>query len=260
LAQEIALFWFVLAGFLLVDNLVLVPRGGDFLNFGLSGRLRYDPGVRLEALRRDVVLLNPLNPFDRIALTSRVAGDLTAEQLRTARRMVRSSLAPLNRLSWMGMSYLVGLVALLASSWSLPFGIVLTALAALHVCSWLFGTLVTIFFRTDLHLSNSRVASLITEALFVPAYTVNLSKRIWYRQRLDMPAMSFGLRALKHMPDDAVREVYGFRMSRRLEALAQEWEGSAEPFDEKLVPSTRLARWVQKARACLTALAPSTGS
>lgn len=260
MAQEIALFWLVLAGFLLADNLVLVPKGGDYLRFGMKGRLRYDPAIRLEALRRDLVLLNPLNPFDRIALTPRVAGELNAGQLRTARRLVRSSLAPLNRLSWMGTFYLAGLVVLLAFSWSMHFSLILTALAALHLSAWLIGSLIAALHRDGLHLSGARVASLIVEGLFVPAYTLNLGKRAWYKQRLDLPAMSFGLRALKRMPDDADRELYAFRMGKRLDALAQEWESAGERAGDPAPLPEKLGPWVREARACLTASAPSTGS
>lgn len=244
---DVALFWAVLAGFLLVDNLVLLPAGGDHLRFGMRRRLRCDAGTRLEALRRDMVLLNPLNPFDRVAVTDRTIGELDPAALRTALRRVATSLAPLNRLSWIGVAYLVGWAVLAALSSRLPFGPVLLALAVLHLCAWAASAFVVLRSYPALHLTKGRAWSLLAEALFVPAYTVNLGKRAWYRHRLDIPALAYGLHALKRVRGEAEREQQAHRLSVRLDACAEQGDAGSHAF-------------IHRARTCLRTSVPSIGS
>jgi hypothetical protein len=75
---EILLFWVVTAGFLIADNLVLLPAGRDYLRFGMRGRLVYSAATRLEARGRELVMLNPLDLFHRAAVTTRGLGPVTS--------------------------------------------------------------------------------------------------------------------------------------------------------------------------------------
>jgi hypothetical protein len=223
--HEIALFWLVLAGFLFVDNLVLVPRGGDFLGFGARGRLDYRPGVRFQLRGRDLVVLNPLNPFDRVALTRRAMGFVSGEQLKAARKKVRDTLPVLNTLSCLGCGYLVVLLALASVSFRVHFGQVLAVLLAVHLAVWVAALLVLTAHRGALQLTRRQALAASLEALFVPGYLVNLGKRVWYRQVLDLPAMALGIRQLRRTRDAAQRELYAFNLATRLDELA----GAAEP-------------------------------
>lgn len=253
MSNEVALFWAVLAGFLFADNLVLVPRGGDFLRFGRRGWLRYQPGVRFQARGRDLVLLNCFDPFDRIALTSRSAGASSAHELHGGLRRLRRALPALNIASWIGCGYLVALLPLVVLSTQWHFASVLAALVAVHLLAW--GALLALLIgaRARLQLGSYACFVLVAEALFVPAYTINAGKRIWYRQQLDLPALTLGLRALKRMPDDdGAKALYAHRLQTRLDELAIDLA-----IDEERIA---LQPWFEEARRCLKASAPSAGS
>jgi hypothetical protein len=219
LVHEILLFWSVLAGLLCIDNLVLVPSGGDYLRFNRSGHLRYDPSSRLQARHRDLILLNPLNPFDRFALTTCVIGNLEPRMLRAANRQLQNTLHKTNYLSWIGSGYLLVLVALAAASIWFYFGDILLALLIAHLLTWVAAVLILVKSRETLGLTRFRVFSLALEASFVPGYLVNIGKRVWYRRALDIPALSLGLRRLQRMPVDSDRELYAIQLSRRLDEV-----------------------------------------
>lgn len=220
MVSETLLFWGVLAGLLCLDNLVLLPVGADYLRFSRSDRWRYEPRARLQARQRDLVLLNPLNPFDRLAQTDSAIGNLNAQSLRIGRKRVRSTLRHANLLSLIGSVYLLLLVGLAFASIWLYFGHVLLTLLFAHFVTWIAAMAVIVTYRQKLCLSRFRAISLAFEAFLVPGYLVNLGKRVWYRQILKLPALSLGLRQLKLMPADSARDLYAMQMSRRLDDLA----------------------------------------
>jgi hypothetical protein len=238
MATEIALFWMVVAGFLLADNLVLAPLGGDYLRFGARGRLRYHPGSAFELRGRMAVLLNPLNPFDRIVLTHS-ADTLAAPQVwRTALRSLRRAMFGLNALSALGSVYLALLLVLLAVSCVIPFAVVLVTLLATHLCVWFLAALLVLRYRRSLSVTHYQALVLLVEALFVPAYVVNLGKRAWFRVRMDVPALVLGMREF-HRTHDAERELLGCRLLQRLDQLVEE---NHEP-----------PAWIEEAQQCLKA-------
>ena len=279
MASDVALFWALLVAFLVADNLALAPAGGDFLKFGFAGRLRYEPKVRLKVRGRDLVVLNPVNPFDRLVFTRHAAGYLGGAQLRDSSRIVRNPLRGLNRLAMVGSAYLVSLVLLAAASTETGFAVVLAALAAVHLAAWFVSVAIAVAWRERFGLSRYQLFVLATEALFVPAYTVNLSKRIGYRRVLDVPAMAWGMRSLRRIADPSMRELYCLRMAARLDDvvaeldLPEERSGAsadttprrdpASAHDPLPVPSSvhrlSLSRWVCEARQCLTKSAPQGG-
>lgn len=271
MAQDVALFWIVLAGLFLFDNLVLIAPGQDCLRFGRSGKLRYKPGSRLQVLRRDMVFLNPLNPYDRIALTRRSIGVLQPTQWRSSVRQIQSALVATNRLSLVGSAYLLLLCVLAMFSLELNFAVVLLALALTHLAVWGFATWVLVRSRAALALGSSRTFALALEALLVPGYLVNLGKRVWYRQSLPLAGFTVGLRQLKRMPQGHEQELYQAQLLQQLddiafemgldEALAQppsplQGHGAAadEDSSRRPEPSARqsLLVWLQEARVCLT--------
>jgi hypothetical protein len=265
---DIALFWTVLFGFLIADSFALAPLGGDFLRFGASGRLRYEPGVRLKFRGRDLVLLNPLNPFDRVVLTRHAAGNLTPLQWRSTRKAVRTPLRALNAMSALGSAYLVSMMVLAGASSGMGFGVVLSLLAAVHLVAWSASVTILLARRKTFGLPTARALSLVVEALFVPGYTVNLSKRVWYRRVLDVPAMAWGLRSLQRMTDPSMRELYCHQMSGRLDDVVAELgllesEQAAAPPGPSPVDTSPHRRslndWVGEARQCLTKSAPQGG-
>lgn len=247
--HELPLFWAVLVGLLVIDNCVLVPAGGDCLRFGRSWRLRYDTGARLEIARRDLVLLNPLNPFDRAAITARSIGPLGLPAFRESARRLRDGQRGANLLSWIGCVYLVVLALLALASLKVYFGVVLAVLALAHLLLWSASLVVLLRHRARLGLGGGRVASLVIEALFVPGYLVNLGKRVWFKCSFDLPALTVGLRQLGRLRDESARELHRLKLRRRLDDIEQSTE-----------PGTAARQWIEEARQCLTTSALAAGS
>jgi hypothetical protein len=240
---EIVLFWAVAAGFLIVDNLRLIPAGGDYLRFGRQGALRYEPAARLEARGRDLIFLNPLNLFHRAALTSSVLGRLEPRQLRAARRMLRAAVPTLNLLSWLGTLYLVLTVALACVSMQFSFALVLAAFLGMHLLFWALSASVLVWQRKRLALTGQQVAAFVAEGFFVPAYTINLGKRVWFKHTLDLPAMTLGLWQGKSLRDEHARELWVHQLGQRLDLLEIALpDGDATP----------MRPLITEARACLT--------
>lgn len=220
--SDVALFWLFLAGLLFLDNFVLIPVGGDYLRFGVRGGFQYDAGSRFQARQRDLVLLNPLNPFDRIVLTRHCAGPVNPSQWRVSRRDVQASLPANNKLAALGSAYLLTLIVLAAASLKLYFGVVLLVLACSHILTWVLALTILLRNRKLLRLDKVRVVSLALEAFFVPGYLVNLGKRIWFKRRFELAGLTVGLRQLKRMPEGDVRELYHMRLAQRLSEMADD--------------------------------------
>ena len=260
--NEIVLFWVVAVGFLIADNLVLLPAGGDFLRFGRSGRLVYVPAPRLEARGRDLVLLNPLNLFHRAAVTTHALGRVSSADFRAARRRLLRALPSLNLFSCIGYAYLGAAAVLAGLSSAVHFGSVLGGFLAVHLLFWAVTAWLLARRRQAMSLSAYQAFVFIVEGLFVPAYTINLGKRLWARQRLELPAMTLGLRQAKRMANDADRELYRQQMRERLNLLESSLpeEANADAADGLMASHEATAlpakpgsqrRLVREARACL---------
>lgn len=244
---EVALFWLVLAAFAWADNLVLLPSGADCLHFGRAGAMRYEPGLRWQLLRRDLVALNPLNPFGRAVVTLSPAGPLDPQAWRNAQATLAQALPTLNVLAWLGVGYmgLLGTLALASAWW--PFLHILAALIAVHLATWTGALVLLLRRRVPLGLTPGRCAQAAFEALLVPAYLVHLGKRTWLRHRLSVPAVAVGMQQFAALATPDEREWMAYRMRNRLDELALGATGAE-------------ADWLQEARACLTTSAPSAGS
>lgn len=263
---EIALFWAVVAGFLIADNFLLIPKGGDFLRVGRLGAFKYDYRARLEVSGRDLIFLNPLNLFDRAAITSSCIGHINASEFRKAKRKVRYALPRLNVFAWVGYVYLVVVMGLVATSFLVSFELVLYAFIASHAVFWLLTISLLLAWGHNLKLSGYQVLVYAAEALFVPAYNINMSKRLWYRHTLDLPALTLALRQFKSIKDEANRELYIYELGKRLDDLMADLEieelGSKAFVDEcsknlstvdGKTENTRVAlKWLKEARTCLT--------
>lgn len=248
---DVALFWLVATVFLLADNLVFIPAGRDFLYFGRSGTLRYIASRRQEAGGREVVFSNPLNFFQRAVVTAQILGPLDAKQYQTARRKIRTALPILNSLSWLGYAYLGTVAVLFVASFYFTFGFVLSAFLCAHACFWSVSSLIVGCSRRKLSVDGYRVAQLVAEALFVPAYCMNMSKRTWLRQELRLPALSFGLRQFTKLVSEDDSELYGYELGQRLTGLEMH-VGSGQTLSENGGNDTDLTNdCLERARACL---------
>lgn len=262
--SDIVLFWLVAAGFLIADNLVLLPAGCDYLRLQATGRFAYDASARLEARGRELVMLNPLNLFHRAAVTTCALGPVDRRSFLAERQRVARALPTLNLLSWLGYAYLAGTAALVSLSFTLYFGTVLALFLGLHLVFWAVMSAVLVARRQRLALGGAPAATLVIEALFVPAYTLNLGKRVWARRRVDLPALSLGIRQARRMRQEADRELMVHQLLQRLaliEASLPDAEAATQPApaarpgsapNPPLQPA-RLGDLVREAKTCLTA-------
>lgn len=269
--SETTLFWLVVAAFLFFDNLIIVPHGCDLLRFGRRGVLRYDASRRLTAAGKELVLLNPLNLFDRGLITTRCFGDVEPRQWKRARSMVGSALPTLNGFSALGCVYLVLVVCLAALSFWSGFTPALIGFVVLHLVVWLVAVAALVLRRHQLKLSGSGVLGAAAEALFVPAYLMNLGKRLTHKKRVAISALGLGLRELKRVVDGDDREELTRKLSNRMEMLEMTqghesdeastndvgpWDtragelGAASSAELNHLSATQ--QWILEVKACLT--------
>ncbi|KRB99611.1 hypothetical protein ASE11_07925 [Hydrogenophaga sp. Root209] len=268
--SETALFWLVVAAFLFFDNLIIVPRGCDLLRFGRRGVLRYDASSRLTAAGKEMVMLNPLNLFDRGLVTTECFGDVDPRQWKQGRLLVSSALPTLNGFSSLGYAYLVIVIFLAALSFRIGFTPALIGFIVLHLVVWVAALAVLITRRHQLQLSGSAVLGAAAEALFVPAYLMNLGKRLTYKKRVAISALGLGLRELKRVVDGDDREEFTQKLSSRMDMLemTQGYEldeastEDASPWDTRagdlgaassavLNHLSITQQWIMEARGCL---------
>lgn len=214
-----ALFWLVVVGFLVFDNLILVPNGCDLLRFGKNGKLRYDASARLTAAGKEIVLLNPLNLFDRCLVTTVCFGSVDPRKWRRSNRLVATALGTLNGFSALGYFYMSLVVCLVVWSLYVGLGLALTAFVGLHLLVWVIATVAMVRVRQKLQLSGYDTFAALAEALFVPAYLMNLGKRLIYKKRVDFSALGLGLRDIKLMPDEDERTLAVIKIRERLDVL-----------------------------------------
>lgn len=268
--SETALFWLVAASFLFFDNLIIVPHGCDLLRFGRRGILRYDAASRLTAAGKEMVLLNPLNLFDRGLVTTECFGDVDPGQWKQGRILVSSALPTLNGFSFLGYAYLILVIVLAALSFRVGFTPALIGFVVLHLVVWVAALVALIARRNQLQLSGAAVLSAAAEALFVPAYLMNLGKRLTYKKRVAISALGLCLRELKRVVDVDDREELTQKLLNRVDMLemTQGYEldevssGDGSPLDacagDPGVPSSSALiclnvtqQWIKEVRGCL---------
>jgi len=180
--------------------------------------------------------------------------------------MVRDALPRLNVFAWVGYVYLLVAMMLAVASFRVPFELVLYAFIGCHTLFWLLTTAMLLAWRHNLALSGYQAFVYAAEALFVPAYNINMSKRLWFRHTLDLPAMALGLRQIKSIGDKSNREFYVYMMGKRLDDLEAgleiEGPGSRVSVDERsenagavdyeMGEARAALKWLKEARSCLT--------
>lgn len=230
MTQELALFWLVLFGFLLADSCLLLPPGGEALRLDRRGRPVYRPGLRLQLLRRESVWMNPLNPWDRLLPTPQALGTLTLPQLRGERHSLRPLLRATAPLHALGALYLLGLLPLAWLSWHAHAGLVLASLLALHLLLWCLSAALLMRRRARLGLSGAQAAALLFEALLVPAYTVNLGKRVLRRRPCVLPALGLGLHQWQRLrrSDPEAAALLALQLRDRMNELEQQLPAGAQ--------------------------------
>lgn len=161
-------------------------------------------------------MLNPLNLFGRVAVTSRALGRVQRKAFTAERRKVARALPTMNLLSWCGYAYLAAAVVLASLSFAASFGSVLTTFLLVHLLLWVLMSAVLVRRRKVLGLTGYQSFVLVAEALFVPAYAINMGKRVWAKQVFDLPAMTLGIRDAKRMQHEPERDLFAHQLRQRL--------------------------------------------
>lgn len=225
--KETLLFWVTLVAFLLFDNLIALAKGKDFLSINRQGRPYYKSRQRISFAGRDVVFLNPINLFDRVISTERVTLSEDAHRYKRELRSIESLARNLNSFAYLGYFYLLYLAANCYVSFLFGFEAIVLNLLVGHAVFWI-GALVFVFllFR-DQDLPRGKVISVLVEAFFVPAYLVNLNKKLLRLRESDICSIRLHIRGVKRIVDDD-KELIRYELSNQTNAALDEESDSTK--------------------------------
>jgi hypothetical protein len=190
--KETLLFWVTLLAFLVFDNLIVVAKGKDCLSISRRGRPYYRSRQRNSFAGRDVVFLNPINLFDRIISTERVTLGEDAHRYKR----------DLNSFAYLGYLYLLYLVANCYLSFVFGFEAVVINLLVGHALIWICAVVFVLLLFRGQELPKGKAISVLVEAFFVPAYLVNLNKKLLRLRDSNICAIRLHIRALKRVAED----------------------------------------------------------
>lgn len=195
--KETLLFWMMLSAFLVFDNLFVVGRGKDCLSISRKGKPFYKSRQRNTFVGRDVLFLNPLNLFDRVIIVETVTIKEDPYQYKNELRSIESLAIDLNSFAYLGYLYFIYLAVNCYLSFLFGFEAVVLNLIFGHLSMWICSVvLILLVFRYQ-KLPKEGVVSTLLEALFVPAYLVNLNKKLLRLKHSEISALRLHLRSLK---------------------------------------------------------------
>jgi len=195
--NETLLFWATLSAFLVFDNLISVARGKDCLSVSRRGKPCYKSRQRNTFAGRDVFILNPINLFDRVIYVERVTQKEVPLSYRSELRSIESLAIDLNLFAYLGYLYFLYLGVNCYLSFVLGFEAVVLNLIVGHLLFWTCSVVFVILLLRKQNLPKGGVVSALFEALFVPAYLVNLNKKILRLRHSELCALRIHIRRLK---------------------------------------------------------------
>lgn len=202
--DETLLFWVILFAFLLFDNIQIVAKGKDFLSINRKGKPYYKSRKRNAFNGRDVVFLNPFNLLDAIISVERVTLIEVPNHYKKELRSIQSLTRDLNPFVYLGYLYFLYLGLNCYLSILFGFESVVFSLLLGHISFWFFA-LVFVFLLLGHHnLPKGKVFSILFEALFVPAYLINLNKKFLGLKNSNICALRFHVRSIKRVDPDSV--------------------------------------------------------
>lgn len=219
--NETLLFWVILLGFLVFDNLVVIAKGKDFLSISRHGRPYYKHRQRNSFTGRDVVFLNPINLFDRVISVERVTLNEEKHRYKRELRSIEFLARGLNSLAFLGYLYLLFLVVNCYLSFVFGFEAVVVNLLVGHAFIWMLAAFFVLLHIRAQELPKGKVISLLVEALFVPAYLVNLNKKILLLKDSKICAIRLHIRALKRVAKDDA-ELIRYELTNQTNAALDE--------------------------------------
>jgi len=200
--KETLLFWVTLLAFLVFDNLIVIAKGKDCLTISRRGRPYYKSRQRNSFARRDVVFLNPINLFDRVISVERVTLSEDTRRYKRELRLLESLARDLNSFAYLGYLYFLYIIINCYLSIVFSFEAIFVNLLVGHLLIWICAVVFAFLFLRAQELPKGKVVSILVEALFVPAYLVNLNKKFLRLRESDICALRLHIRALKRVADD----------------------------------------------------------
>ena len=195
--KETLLFWVILIAFLVFDNLIIVSPGKDLLSISRKGKPFYKSRQRNTFARRDVLFLNPLNLFDRVIIVEMVTLKEDPHRYKKGLRAIQSLAIDLNSFAYLGYLYLIYLAVNCYLSFLFGFETVVLNLIFGHLSVWICSVVFVLLLFRYQKLPKGGVVSALFEALFVPAYLVNLNKKILRLKHSEISSLRLHLRSLK---------------------------------------------------------------
>ena len=195
--NETLLFWVILSAFLVFDNLIVVSRGKDLLSISRKGKTFYKSRKRNIFAGRDVLFLNPLNLFDRVIIVEMVTLKEDPHRYKKELRSIESLARDLNSFAYLGYMYFIYLAVNCYLSFLFGFEAVVLNLIFGHLAVWICSVVFVLLLFRYQKLPKGGVVSALFEALFVPAYLVDLNKKILRLRYSEISALRLHLRSLK---------------------------------------------------------------
>jgi hypothetical protein len=216
---EALLFWLLLFGFLVADNLVLIKPGQDVLRMDAKGLLSFHPDLRIDVARQEMLCLNPVNLLDRRVFSGSPASVLNWATYRLDCRKSRQIAQALRPLVFLGYSYLSVLLVAAVMSYKLGFELIVLPLLGMHVLTWCASSVVVIRLPKELQLDAWRLAGLALECLLVPAYLVNLNRILLRQHTVAIGSLELGLRAQRKCKDAGAAELMAYQLMNRVDEI-----------------------------------------
>jgi hypothetical protein len=195
--NETLLFWIVLFGFLVFDNFILVHHGKDFVSINKNGRLIYKSRTRTLLMGRDVLVLNPFNLMDRVVCTNKFNLIEKKDSYKSEVTSLRSFISSLTIFVYVGWAYVGCLIVCCYLSFSVNFELVVMPLLICHFTAWMVTSIALYFWNKNKTITTIKLVSQILENLLVPAYIVNLNRKLIQHLSLDISSIHFYVRSLK---------------------------------------------------------------
>lgn len=229
--NETLLFWMVLFGFLVFDNFILIQDGKDFVSFNKNGRLIYKSRTRTLLLGKDVLVLNPFNLFDRVVCTNKLNLIETSEVYKREVNSLRNYIRSLTIFVYVGWVYFGCLMACCYLSFSVNFEFVVVPLLICHLATWMLTSIAMYFWNKNKTITTIKLATQILENLLVPAYIVNLNRKLIQHLSLDISSIHFYVRNLKREDSQDVDKIR-YELSQLIDSQIEVEE---EPIKLKLL-------------------------
>ncbi len=224
--NETLLFWVTLFGFLLADNVITIRHGKDFLSINRHGKPKYVSRKRHQYSQYQLILLNLLALFDRGVIAERITAKENLRFYQRELRDIKRFALRLNFLAYFGYVYLLHLMVNCYLSFTFGFEFVVFNLIVGHVTAWLIALALTCWICKISAIKKSSIAMILFECLLIPAYLINLNKKLLLLKKTNISSLRLHVRQLRTLVSKE-KDLYHYELNEQLN-LALETENSPD--------------------------------